>query len=336
MRKLFALISVLFSGIIFANKVVNVYTSRHYDTDKVIYEEFEKQTGIKVNVIQNSDVSALIKRIELEGKSTEADVFMTVGIGDLYKAKELNLLQTINSKKIMKNVPSQYRDKDNKWIGISYRARIVVYNPEKVNENELSTYEDLANKKWDKRIVTRSSSHTYNKHLIAFIISKDGEAKAKEWAKGLASNFARDPKGNDRDQAKAVAKGIADIAIMNSYYMGKMAVSKDPEEKEVASKLKIFFPNQKDGGTHINISGAGLTKYSKNKENAIKFIEFLTENYAQSSFTNNNFEYPVNPNVEINSIVKSWGNFKASKIDFDKIGKNIDKSKITADEANWK
>lgn len=336
MKKLILLLFLTVTSIVFAQENLTVYTSRHYDADKIIYSEFEKRTGIKVNVVQNSDVSALIKKIELEGKSTDADVFITVGVGDLYLAKSKNLLQEVKSKTILNRIPSNMRDKDNKWIGLTYRARVLVYNPDKVNPNELSTYENLADSKWEGRILTRSSKSSYNKHLIAFLIAKDGESKAKKWAKSLVENFARDPKGNDRDQAKAVLAGVGDVAIMNSYYMGIMSASKDPLEKEVASKLRIFFPNQKDGGTHINLSGAGITKYAKNKENAIKFIEFLTDKYAQGIFTNYNYEYPTNPKVELNSVVKSWGSFKVSKLDFDKIGKKLNKAQILADEVNWK
>ncbi|CAM3079430.1 Fe(3+) ABC transporter substrate-binding protein [Streptobacillus ratti] len=336
MKKLVLLITVFATNLMLASGVVNVYTSRHYDSDKSIYLEFEKETGIKVNVVQNSDVSALIKRLELEGKSTDADVFITVGVGDLYTAKMKNLLQPIKSKKVLSNVPASFRDKANNWVGLTYRARIFVYNPETVNVKELSTYEALADKKWDKRILTRSSGSSYNKHLIAFMIAKNGEKSASEWAMKLTENFAREPKGNDRDQAKAVLAGVGDIAIMNSYYMGRMTVSKDPLEREVASKLKIFFPNQKDGGTHINLSGAGITKYSKNKENAIKFIEFLTDQYAQMVYSHENYEYPVNPKTILSPVVESWGKFKTSKIDFDKIGQNLEKAKFVADKANWK
>lgn len=336
MKKLVLFMTILITNLMFASGVVNVYTSRHYDSDKSIYLEFEKQTGIKVNIVQNNDVSALIKRLELEGKSTDADVFITVGVGDLYTAKMKNLLQPITSKKVLKNVPANFRDKSNNWVGLTYRARIFVYNPEKVKPSELSTYEALADKKWDNRVLTRSSSSSYNKHLIAFMIAKNGEKETMDWATKLADNFARDPKGNDRDQAKAVLAGVGDVAIMNSYYMGRMTDSKDPLEREVASKLKIFFPNQKDGGTHINLSGAGITKYSKNKENAVKFIEFLTDQYAQMIYSHENYEYPVNPRTQMSPVVKSWGNFKPSKIDFDKIGQNLEKAKFVADTANWK
>lgn len=335
MKKFLFIIVYFVSTLVFSN-TVTVYTSRHYESDKLIYQEFEKKTGIKVNVVQNNDVSALIKKIELEGKNTDADVFITVGVGDLYTAKTKDILQSINSKTVFNNIPKNFRDKDNKWVGFTYRARVLVYNPEKVKASELSTYEDLASTKWKGRILTRSSTSSYNKHLIAFLIAKDGEAKTKIWAKNLVDNFAREPKGNDREQAKAVLAGVGDVAIMNSYYMGLMSVSKDPLEKEVASKLKVFFPNQKNGGTHINLSGAGITKYAKNKENAVKFIEFLSDKTAQKIFAEMNYEYPTNPKAELSPVVKSWGNFKVSNIDFDKIGQNLETAKFIADEAKWK
>lgn len=336
MKKSIMLLFLGIANIFFANGVLNVYTSRHYDVDKKIYAEFEKETGIKIVPTQNSDVNSLIKKLELEGSSTEADVFLTVGAGDLYRVKSLGLLKPITSKVALGNVPTQYRDKNNMWLGLTYRARVLVYNPKKVKANELSTYSDLANKKWKNRILTRSSSSSYNQHLISFMIVKDGEKNATEWAKNLVNNFARSPKGNDRDQAKEVLKGTGDIAIMNSYYMGRMSVSKDPIEREVASKLKIYFPNQKNGGTHINISGVGLVRHSKNTKNAERFIEFLTSKKVQEIIAKENFEYPVNPRAELSPVVKSWGKFKASNMDFEEIGKNLNKATKVANEANWK
>lgn len=336
MKKFIMLMFTLFSGIIFSSETITVYTSRHYDVDKKIYKEFEKETGIKVIEVQNKDANALIKKLELEGENTSADVFMTVGAGDLYRAKSLGLLKPINASSILLNVPLEFRDIDNTWVGMTYRARIFVYNPEKVKAEELSTYENLTNKKWKGRILTRSSTSSYNQHLISFMLTKNGEKSAKKWAKDLVQNFARDPKGNDRDQAKEVLKGTGDIAIMNSYYMGRMSVSKDPLEREVASKLKIYFPNQKNGGTHINVSGVGLVKHSKNTKNAIRFIEFLTTKKVQEMVSSENFEYPENKKAKVSPVVKSWGDFKASEIDFSEIGKNLEKSVKIANEANWK
>ncbi|PIE74206.1 MAG: Fe(3+) ABC transporter substrate-binding protein [Deltaproteobacteria bacterium] len=314
---------------------VTVYSSRHYDSDAMVFEAFTKKTGIKVNVVQDKDVSALIKKLELEGKDSPADVFITVGIGDLYQAKKKDLLQPFTSKVVKANIPAQFMDKDNFYTGLTYRARVLVYDPSKTDMKMLSTYEDLADPKWKGKILTRSSSSSYNKHLIAFMIAKHGREEALKWTKGLVANFAREPKGNDRDQAKTILSGVGEVGIMNSYYMGKMAVSDDPVQKEVAQKLKLFFPNQGQGGVHANLSGAGITKYAKNKANAQKLIEFLTGADAQKVFTEQNFEFPANPKTEMPELLKSWGKIEISAIDFDKIGENLEEAVVVAGEANF-
>ncbi len=317
-------------------KVVTVYSSRHYDTDKVIFDEFTKQTGIKVNVVFEKKGAALIKKMELEGANTPADVFMTVGIGELYQAKKKGLLQPFTSPVVKKNIPAQYLDKGNFYTGLTYRARVLVYNPEKTKEKELSSYADLANPKWKGKILTRSSGSSYNQHLIAFMIAKDGREASLKWLKGLVANLARDPKGNDREQAKAVLAGIGEVGIMNSYYMGKMSIDKDPVQQEAAKKLKLFFPNQGKGGVHVNLCAAGITKNAKNKKNAEKLIEFLTGTYAQKVFAEKNFEFPANPKTQLPALLKSWGKIEISKIDFDKIGENLEEATVLATEANFK
>lgn len=334
MKKILILGMLLMSNLIMAN-AVNIYTERHYDADKLLFAEFEKQTGIKVNVVQ-AKADELIQKLELEGKDTPADVFLTVGAGNLYTAKGKNLLQKIDSKVLNGNIPKEFRDKDGNWFGLTYRARVFVYDPTKTNVKELSTYENLVNPKFKGQILTRTSTNSYNQHLIAALIANNGYDNTAKWAKGLVNNFARTPKGNDRDQAKAILSGEGKIAIMNTYYMGLMSVSKDPIEQEVFKKLRIFFPNQQGKGTHINISGAGVTKYAKNKANAIKFLEFLSEKKAQSIFAEANFEYPVNKKAELAPVVKSWGTFKYDKLSFEEIGKNIRSAQFLADEAGWK
>lgn len=334
MKKLL-LAGALLASSLMAENIVNVYSSRHYDSDKIVYDAFTKKTGIKVNVLQDK-ATPLIKKLELEGKDTKADVFMTVGVGDLYKVKTKGLLQKFDSKVLDENIPSKFRDKDHNWVGVTYRARIFVYDPAKVKPSELSTYIGLSDPKWKGKILTRSSSSSYNSQLIAFMIAKYGKEETLKWAKGLVKNFARSPKGNDRDQAKAILAGTGEVAIMNSYYMGKMSVSKNDVEREVAKKLKIYFPDQENGGTHINLSGAGITKYAKNLDNAKKFVEFLSELEAQGIFASMNYEYPANPKAKTADIVKSWGEFKSSDINFDKIGENLNTAAQIADEAGWK
>lgn len=334
MKMKFLALFILMTTMIFGNEV-NIYTHRHYDTDKQLFSQFEKETGIKVNVVK-AKASQLIKKIEIEGKDTPADVLITVDAGRLYEAKAKGLLQNVKSEKLEKNIPSHLRDADNNWFGLTYRARIIAYNPEKTDVKELSTYEALTDKKWKGKIVVRSSTNIYNQSLIASMIVNNGYDKTFNWAENLVKNFARNPKGNDRAQAKAVYAGQAELAIMNTYYMGKMFDSKDPKERAVARSLKIFFPNQNDRGTHINISGAGVVKHSKNRENAIKFIEFLSSKKAQKLFAEANYEYPVHPEVQASDLVKSWGEFKADNLNLSKLGEYGKKATILADRAGWK
>lgn len=336
MKKILILVLGLILAIsITAMEEVNIYTHRHYDTDKELFAEFEKETGIKVNVVKDK-ADKLIKRMEIEGKDSPADVLITVDAGNLHDAKTKGLLQEIHSDFLLETIPSNLRDIDNTWFGLTYRARVIVYDPKKTDLSELSTYEDLANPKWRNKILIRSSSNVYNQSLIASIIVNDGYKDASKWAESFVKNFARKPKGNDRAQAKGILAGDGEIAIMNTYYMGKMATSSDPQERKVAETLKIFFPNQEGRGTHINVSGAGVAKYSKNKENAIKFIEFLASKKAQKLFAEANFEYPANPNVETSELVKSWGDFKADSLNLTDLGKNNKKATILADKAGWK
>jgi len=316
-------------------KVVNVYTARNYDVDKKLFEQFTQQTGIKVNVIEGK-AEELIERIKREGENSPADVFITVDGGILNLAKEEGILQPVESKVVDQQVPKNLRDKDNHWIGVSTRARVIVYSKDRVKPEDLSTYEDLASEKWKGKVLVRSSTSLYNQSLLASLIELIGEEKAEAWAKGIVQNMAQDPKGGDRDQAKAIAAGIGDVAIMNTYYVGGMLHSKDPEEVKAAQQVGVFFPNQQTTGTHINISGIGLAKYSKNKENAIKLIEFLTGKEAQETITNENFEFPVNPQAQLPELLKSWGEFKTQEIDFAKLGVHNKKALEILNKAGWK
>jgi len=316
-------------------QVVNLYTDRHYDTDEQLYNLFTQETGIQVNVVKgNSD--ELIERLAREGKDTEADLLITADAGRLHRAKEQGLLQPVTSDSLFKNIPENLRDIDNQWFGLTVRARIIVYAKDRVNPAELSTYEDLTNPKWQGKILVRSSSNIYNQSLLASFIAIHGEEKAKEWAKGIVANMAREPKGNDRDQATAVVAGEGDLAIMNTYYLGKMLYSSNPEEVKVAENVGVFFPDQEGTGTHINVSGVGLTKYSKNTENAVKLMEFLADKKAQEEFAQANFEYPVNPAVEPSELLKSWGDFKAQNINLSKLGEYNNKATQIFNEVGWK
>ena len=290
------------------NQVVNIYTARHYEVDDEIYNKFTEETGIKVNVVKG-EAEELIERIKREGESTAADLFVTVDGGVLANAKQNDILQPVTSDVINENVPENLRDADNNWIGLATRARIIAYSKDRVQPEELSTYEDLTNDKWKGKLLVRSSTSLYNQSLLASFIELNGEEKAEQWAQGIVNNFARQPDGGDRDQAKAIAAGTGDVAIMNTYYVGLLANSEDPEERKVADSIGVFFPNQETNGTHVNISGIGLTKNSKNKENAIKLIEYMTSVEAQEYISAKNYEFPVNPRCIKTRITRKLGRF---------------------------
>lgn len=314
---------------------VNLYTSRHYETDDALYADFTKETGIKVNVVKGEE-NELIERLSREGAATKGDLFLTSDAGRLHWAKEKNLLQSVESETLQNNIPENLRDQDNQWFGLTKRARVIVYSKERVTPSDLSTYEDLAEPKWKGKVLVRPSENVYNQSLLASFIALNGEKQAKAWAKSIVDNMARTPQGNDRDQAKAIVAGEGDVAIMNTYYVGNMLNSEDPEEVKVAKQVGVFFPNQKTTGTHINISGIGLTKHAKNKENAIKLIEYLSSKDAQGKFAEANYEYPVNPNVEPSELLKSWGEFKEQDLNLTKLGENNAAAVKLFNEVGWK
>ncbi|MDN5202577.1 Fe(3+) ABC transporter substrate-binding protein [Fulvivirgaceae bacterium BMA10] len=316
-------------------KEVNVYTHRHYEADQQLFKAFTEQTGIKVNVV-NASADELIQKLELEGDKSPADILITVDAGRLHRAKQKGLLKSVNSDKLNANIPSKFRDPEGHWYGMTYRARVIAYAKDRVDASALSTYEDLTNEKWKGKILIRSSSNIYNQSLLASIIAAQNEDGAKDWASGLVANMARDPKGNDRDQVKAVAAGEGDIAIVNTYYIGKLLNSDNEEEVKAGEAINIFFPNQDDRGAHINVSGAAVTKYSPNEENAIKFLEFLSDTEAQSVFAEANFEYPVKEGIEVDSLLQSWGTFKSDEINLSVLGENNSKAVIIFDEVGWK
>ena len=256
---------------------VNLYSQRHYAVDELQYKNFTEKTGIKVNVVK-ANADELIERLKNEGENSPADLFVTVDAGKLFNAREAGVLQKVPSDAVNGNIRTDLLDSDSYWAPITYRARIVVYSNERVNKSDLSTYEDLANSKWKNRLLVRSSSNAYNQALMSSIVANLGGAKTQAWANGVVSNFARDPKGSDRDQVKAIAAGQGDIAIVNSYYIGLLLASEKEEEINAGKSVSVFFPNQGPGdrGSHINISALGLTKNSPNRENAIKLIEYLT------------------------------------------------------------
>ena len=333
----FSILLMFFGCNINESKEINIYSQRHYEVDRKQYENFEKKTGIKVNVIK-ANADELLERLKNEGENSPADLFVTVDAGKLQKGVEMGLFQKINNDVINKNVSKQLIDKNGYWIPITYRARILVYSNDRVMKSELSTYEDLANEKWRGRILVRSSSNAYNQALMSSLYANLGEEAVEKWSSGLVKNFARDPKGNDRDQVKAIAAGQGDIAIVNSYYIGLLLSSEKQQEVDAGNSVSVFFPNQGENerGSHINISGFAMTKNAPNKENSIKLLEYLTSVEAQETYVNNSYEYPANPLVKPSDIVQSWGQFRVDKLDLNKLGTYRNEAIKVFDKTGWK
>lgn len=335
MLKKLALSALVLTSSLYASSEVNVYSHRHYDTDKKLFKMFETKTGIKVNVVK-AKAKALIKRMETEGSKSPADVLITTDAAGLYLAKSKNLLQAIESNYLTTNIPQKLRDKDNQWFGLTKRARVIAYRIGSGMDKKLSTYEDLASDKFEGEIMVRSSNNVYNQSLLAAIIAHHGEEYALKWAKGIVKNMAKRPKGNDRYQVKAIANEIGSTAIVNTYYIGKMIDNKDESQRESVKKVKIFFPKFENGGTHINVSGAGVAKYAPNKQNAIKFIEFLASADAQELFAKGNYEYPVLKGVKSSDVVSSWGTFEDDTISINTLGEYNKAAVKIFDKARWK
>ena len=319
------------------NEEVNIYTSRHYDADNLLYEQFTKKTGIKVNIISGKG-SALIERLKAEGINSPGDVFFTVDAGNLANFQKQGFLQSIQSEIIKQSVPAELRGENDEWVAVAKRARVIFYNPELVSEGEIKdiNYEDLASDVWKNGIAIRSSSNMYNQSLVSSLISNLGIDETEKWAKGLVSNFARKPQGNDRSQIMAVANKEASIAIANTYYIGIMLSGKGGKEQlNAAQKVKIVFPNQNNRGTHINVSGGGVLKHSPNRENAEKFLEFLLSEEAQVHIVNNTFEYPVLESVKPHPIIESFGDFKMDKTSIADFGKYNPEAVKLMDRVSW-
>ncbi len=316
-------------------KVVNVYSSRHYDSDDEIYKEFTEATGIRVNLIEGKD-DELIERIKSEGQNSPADVLITVDAGRLWRAEQANILQPVQSKKLEAAIPDNLQHPGNLWFGLTQRARVIAYNKAEVQPSQLSTYEALAEPQWKGEVCIRSSSNIYNQSLLGSMIESKGAEATEQWSKAIVANLAREPEGGDTDQIKAVAAGQCDVAIVNHYYWARLATSKDAAEREVAKKIGLFFPNQNDRGTHINISGAGIVTGSPNQENAIAFLEFLASPDAQAVFVKGSHEFPVVEGVKADSAVAALGDFKADTVNVSALGRNNPEAVKIADRAGWK
>ena len=327
----------IFTNFVFLSEV-NIYTSRHYDSDVMLYESFTELTGIKVNII-SSKSQALIERLRSEGSNSPADIFITVDAGNLWKAQNYGLFRRINSKKINEIVPKNLRGENNEWIALAKRSRVIFYNKNIYSKADLQglSYKDLSSPKWKNKIAIRSSNNLYNQSLVASMIAKYGESYTENWAKGLVENFARKPQGNDRAQIIAVANNEADLAIANSYYLGLMLSGKKGEKQlNAGKKVSILFPSQNEEGAHINISGAGIIKSSKNYDNAIKFLEFMLSEQAQKHLVENTYEYPINKNVEPSALISQFGlNFKENISKVSDFGKFNSAALKLMDRVGW-
>ncbi|MBQ4798499.1 extracellular solute-binding protein [Pseudoalteromonas sp. MMG006] len=300
-----------------ASDVVNIYSFRQPFLIQPILNDFTKQTGIKTNVVFAK--KGLIERVKREGKHSKADLVLTSNFSALIQLEDLKLTQTIKSDRIDTNVPAAFRDGDGQWVALTKRVRNVYSSKERLGALPELSYEDLADPKYQGQICTRSGKHPYNLGLVASMIAHHGEANTKTWLEAVKANLARKPQGNDRAQVKAVKEGLCNLALGNSYYLGKML--EDDAQKVWAESVNINFPNQTNRGSHINVSGAVITKYAKNPDNALKLIEYMTDTKAQNMYASVNMEYPVKLGVELSSLVASWGSFKEDSLPLDEISK---------------
>jgi len=319
-------------------KVLNLYSSRHYSTDEALYSNFTKQTGIRINRIEAGE-DPLIERIRSEGDKSPADVLITVDAGRLWRVEQLGFFQPTKSAVLDARIPANLRHPDGLWYAFSVRARVIAYDKTKIKPGEINTYEDLADPKWKGKICTRSGAHMYNVSLGASMIGATGLEKTENWAKGLAANLARTPKGGDTDQMAAVAAGECQIALVNTYYYARLSRSAKPEDKAIADKIGIVTPNQAAGdrGTHVNVSGAGVMKNAPNRENAVKFLEYLASDEAQKYFAEGNNEWPAVASTQTsNPVLVSLGRFRYDTQNIVVLGRNQPEAQKAYDRAGWK
>ncbi len=336
--KVFILVSALAlsAPALAEDKVLNLYSSRHYQSDEALYEAFTRQTGIRVNRIEAGE-DALIERIRNEGARSPADVLITVDAGRLWRAEQLGLFQPVRSALLERRVPASFREPGGHWFGFSMRARVIAYHKARVQAAEVATYAALAEPKWKGRICVRSSSNIYNLSLMGALIEHLGAAQAEGWARAVRANLARDPKGGDTDQIKGVAAGECDVAIANHYYYARLAGSAKADERAVAEKVGIVFPDQAGRGTHVNISGAGVLKHAPHRDAAVKFLEYLASDDAQRYFADGNNEWPVVASVRVNNpVLAALGAFKYDPLNVAVLGRNQPESQKLYDRVAWK
>jgi len=318
------------------DKVLNVYSSRHYQTDEALYANFTRLTGIKINRIEASE-DALIQRLRNEGAKSPADVLITVDAGRLWRADQLGLFQPVRSAALEERIPASFRDPSGHWFGFSMRARVIAYDRTRVKAGEIATYEALADPRWKGRICSRSGSHIYNLSLMGAMIDHLGEAKAEQWAKAVRANLAREPKGGDTDQIKGVAAGECELALVNTYYWARIQRSDKAEDKVIAERVGIILPNQSTWGTHVNISGAGVLKHAPHRDAAVRFLEYLASDEAQRYFADGNNEWPTVATVQVNNpALAALGQFKYDPLNVAVLGRNQPAAQRVFDRVAWK
>jgi iron(III) transport system substrate-binding protein len=315
--------------------VVNVYSHRHYDADRELFRRFTAETGIEVQVVTAS-ADELITRLRNEGAASPADVLITVDAGRLHRAAEEGLLRPIRSAVLEANVPARFRDPGGHWFGLTQRARVLVYHRDRVDAASLSGYWSLAGPEWRGRVLVRSSSNVYNQSLLAALIARHGPAEAERWAAGIVRNLARAPRGGDTDQLKMVAAGVGDVALVNTYYLARLAESGDGEDRRAAERLAVHFPDQDGPGTHVNVSGAGVTMSSRNEANAVRLLEYLTGDEAQRLFAEGNQEYPVKAGVDWPPGLRAWGEFVADTLSLARLGERNGEAVRMFDRVGWR
>jgi iron(III) transport system substrate-binding protein len=328
------------AGVQAQEKVLNLYSARHYQTDEQLYSDFTKQTGIKINRIEADD-NAILERVKNEGKNSPADVILLADAARLWRAQIDGLFQPVKSKTLESRVPANLRGKDDgqgaEWYGFSKRARIIVYDKASLNPADVASYEMLADPKHKGKVCTRSGSHPYMLSLVGSLIERNGEQATEDWARGVVANFARPPRGGDTDQIKGVGAGECGIAVSNSYYYARLLRSTKPEDKALMSKVAFVWPNQNGVGTHVNISGAGVAKNAPNREAAVKFLEYLASDAAQEYFANGNNEWPVVASATAkNPTLDAMGKFKEENIPVSTIGKNQIAAQRILDRVGYK
>jgi iron(III) transport system substrate-binding protein len=314
---------------------VNLYSSRHYDTDIALYERFTEETRIDVNLIEGNE-DELIERIKAEGRNSPADVLITVDAGRLWRAEQAGILQPVSSAVLEERVPANLRHPEGRWFGLSQRLRGVIYAKDRVDPAEITAYEDLADPKWRGRICIRSSTNVYNQSLVGSMIETLGVEQTEAWAKGLVDNLARPPQGGDTDQIKAVAAGECDVAVVNHYYLVRLIKSDSGDDRAVADQVGIVFPNQDGRGAHANISGAGVIATAPNRDNAIRFLEYLTTSEAQTYFAQGNNEFPVVAGIKVDPILEAWGEIKTDAVNAAKLGENNPEAVKLMDRVGWR